>query len=421
MFPIPLRHVLGDSELASLFRKLKYEENLIDSIYDTEKKKSLTTITPLSTTFFSTSIVQDFQDSHDDEEDTRSSQEYMNDLEMEFHKRALLAKSKRFFKKVLTALADDENGVVGKKSARNGEWVKISMRKVHTLLEMDDNDEIKSFLDYLCVDLNFVEEQRTYLMIKHRDIVQELNTCKENLLELKQAKLDFLTIQLGNTEILNENQTLKKELKELTEITKTWLNSSNKMPPVMEKRLTKGFNLPNYDTGRVLSIESNVNVIEFSIKVNVTDSSVIDYDSVEESTSVCSILIPPIEKLLGVEPQIELQPGPKTTKSILKACSSRKAETSKDVVINEIINSSAPAKGTKNVIASKRNSAFSGKLKNVKTKDGIPMSVFDEEIRSIFNSNKEVMMIAPRIRDVYVLDMTSSAQESCFFAKDSHI
>ncbi|GJX98363.1 retrovirus-related pol polyprotein from transposon TNT 1-94, partial [Tanacetum coccineum] len=38
---------------------------------------------------------------------------------------------------------------------------------------------------------------------------------------------------------------------------------------------------------------------------------------------------------------------------------------------------------------------------------------------TIFNSNKEVVMIAPRVRDVYVLDMTSSAQESCFFAKAS--
>ncbi|GKF70129.1 hypothetical protein Tco_0203186, partial [Tanacetum coccineum] len=41
----------------------------------------------------------DFQDSPDDEEDTRSSQEYMNDLEIKFHERALLAKSKRLFKK----------------------------------------------------------------------------------------------------------------------------------------------------------------------------------------------------------------------------------------------------------------------------------------------------------------------------------
>nr|GEY61297.1 retrovirus-related Pol polyprotein from transposon TNT 1-94 [Tanacetum cinerariifolium] len=42
---------------------------------------------------------------------------------------------------------------------------------------------------------------------------------------------------------------------------------------------------------------------------------------------------------------------------------------------------------------------------------------FDEKRGAIFNSNKEIVMIALRVRDVYVLDMTSSAQESCFFAK----
>ncbi|GKF84680.1 retrovirus-related pol polyprotein from transposon TNT 1-94, partial [Tanacetum coccineum] len=41
----------------------------------------------------------DFQDSPDDEEDTRSSHEYLNDLKEEYQVRALLAKSKRFFKK----------------------------------------------------------------------------------------------------------------------------------------------------------------------------------------------------------------------------------------------------------------------------------------------------------------------------------
>ncbi|GJU38777.1 retrovirus-related pol polyprotein from transposon TNT 1-94 [Tanacetum coccineum] len=45
--------------------------------------------------------------------------------------------------------------------------------------------------------------------------------------------------------------------------------------------------------------------------------------------------------------------------------------------------------------------------------------IFDEKRGTIFNSNKEIVMIAPRVRDVYVLDMTSSAQESCFFAKAS--
>ncbi|GKF48586.1 hypothetical protein Tco_0141837, partial [Tanacetum coccineum] len=47
--------------------------------------------------------------------------------------------------------------------------------------------------------------------------------------------------------------------------------------------------------------------------------------------SVCSTLLPLLEKLPGAELQTELQPGPKTIKSILKACSSRKAKTSKDV------------------------------------------------------------------------------------------
>ncbi|GKC85253.1 retrovirus-related pol polyprotein from transposon TNT 1-94, partial [Tanacetum coccineum] len=44
---------------------------------------------------------------------------------------------------------------------------------------------------------------------------------------------------------------------------------------------------------------------------------------------------------------------------------------------------------------------------------------FDEKRGTIFNSNKETVMIAPRVRDLYVLDMTSSAQESFFFAKAS--
>ncbi|GJX28033.1 retrovirus-related pol polyprotein from transposon TNT 1-94 [Tanacetum coccineum] len=43
--------------------------------------------------------------------------------------------------------------------------------------------------------------------------------------------------------------------------------------------------------------------------------------------------------------------------------------------------------------------------------------IFDEKRGTIFNSNKEIVMIALRVRDVYVLNMTSFAQESFFFAK----
>ncbi|GKC13983.1 hypothetical protein Tco_1010765 [Tanacetum coccineum] len=317
------------------------------------------------------------------------------------------------------ALANDEGGSVGKESARNDVWVKISIRKVHTFLKMKDNDKRKYFIDYLCVDLNFVEEQRNNLMIKHKDIGQELNTCKEKLLELKHAKLDFLTIQHENTEILIENQTLRKELKELTKITETWINSSNKVNQCIteqipnQKRqilgadqLTKdssnygqkdlvfvkfssqdnnvfklnverpwlseaeGFNLPNQDTGRILYAKSQVNVI---------DSSVTNYDSADESTLVCSTSFPPFEKLVGAEPET----GPKTIKSILKSCSTRKDEASKDDIIKEANNSSAHTKGNKTILASKKNSTPIGKLNNVKTEDDILMSVVMKELNDL--------------------------------------
>ncbi|GKF35846.1 hypothetical protein Tco_0112604, partial [Tanacetum coccineum] len=68
--------------------------------------------------------------------------------------------------KVLMALAEDNDGV-SKEGARNDEWVKISIRKVHTLLEIEDNDDRKTYLDYLCIDLNYVEEQINNLLSKH--------------------------------------------------------------------------------------------------------------------------------------------------------------------------------------------------------------------------------------------------------------
>ncbi|GJZ05066.1 hypothetical protein Tco_0538341 [Tanacetum coccineum] len=378
-----------DSELASLFGKLKYEENLIDSIYETEKSKSLVSTTPLSTAFFSTSIVQDFQDSPDDIEDTRSNHEYLNDLEEEYQAKALLAKSKRFFKKdtqrFSSAKATDQTEChkCGKKvkakialfsssalapssfSSKNKGLIAESYdwdeEEVHTLLEMEDNDDRKSFLDYMCIGLNYVEEQRNNLSSKHRNLVQELNACKEQLLVLKQAKLDLLTMQHVNTEILKENQNLRLELKELTSITETWLNSSNKITQicVTSSNLHKSSEaedstLPNHDTDEIPSNKSQRSTID--PLVVVFDSPASDYDLADRS-SVCSTPILPLKKLDGVGPGS----GPKAIKSILKSKSMFKAETLKGITLNE--QSSTPARGNKSSLASKTNSAPAGKLK----------------------------------------------------------
>ncbi|GJW82983.1 hypothetical protein Tco_0156128 [Tanacetum coccineum] len=147
----------------------------------------------------------------------------------------------------------------------------------------------------------------------------------------------------------------------------------------------EGFKLPNHDTGRILPDESQVKSID--PLVNITDSSVTDYDSADEA-SVCSISLPPLKKLAGAKPVS----GPKTIKSIMKSNSTFKAETLKGVTINEP--TSAPAKSNKNVSASKRNSAPAGKLKNVKTEDDILLFVVMKELGSqITNQQKSVILL----------------------------
>ncbi|GJT07660.1 hypothetical protein Tco_0842122 [Tanacetum coccineum] len=487
-----------DSELASLFDKLKYEENLIDRIYETEKNKSLVSVTPLSTAFISTFIVQDFQDSPDDEDDTRSSHEYLNYLEEEYQARALLAKSKRFFKKgtqrFSSAKATDQT-----ECHKCGEGLFFKRLLDEEEVSLDDNE--------------MVEVKVLMALAEENDVVSKEGARNGEWVKISMKKH-------VNTEILKENKNLRTKLNELTTITETWLNSSNKVNkciseqiPSQKKRIlgvdkltedssssgkkdpvfikssaddtkvsisgverpwlseVEGFILPNHDTGRILPADSQRNTTDPSVAI--TDSSTTDYDYTDES-SVCSTPLPLLKKLDGVEPIFE----PKTIKSILRSTSTFKAETLKGVIINEP--SSALAKDNKSSSASKVNSAPAGKLKSVKIKmillwlfvtsgspsgpkvvfrddficttegygsikcngtvfinvafvDGLKYNLisisklydakyivqFDEKRGTIFNSNKEVVMIAQRVRDVYVLDMTSSAQESCFFAKAS--
>ncbi|GKB80211.1 hypothetical protein Tco_0947106 [Tanacetum coccineum] len=55
--------------------------------YSDFKKALITTpsSTAISTTFFSNNVIQDFQENSDDEVDKRSSEEYLRDLDIEFH------------------------------------------------------------------------------------------------------------------------------------------------------------------------------------------------------------------------------------------------------------------------------------------------------------------------------------------------
>ncbi|GJU66637.1 hypothetical protein Tco_1252896 [Tanacetum coccineum] len=368
-----------DSELASLFGKLKYEENLIDSIYETKKSKFLVSATPLSTVFFSTSIVQDFQDSPDDEEDTRSSREYINDLEEEYQARALLAKSKRFFKKgtqrlsgtkatdqtgchkcgrkghsardfkALMALADEERVSICKESVSNGEWVKICIQKAHTLLEMDEKEvssndnevtEAKALMaltdeervSVRKISDNNVEMGQDFYSKAWLNNSNKVNQCISEQIPTQKNKI------LGIDQ-LNED-TSSSGLKDLMFIKSLVDNSEMSISDSNKPKLSgaEDFTLSNHDTSNVPLTESQRNKTDHSVVVS--DASVTDYDLADKS-SVYSTPLPPLEKLTGAEPVS----GPKTIKSILKSKSTFKAETLKGITINEP--SSAPVRGNK--------------------------------------------------------------------------
>nr|GEU51953.1 hypothetical protein [Tanacetum cinerariifolium] len=91
--------------------------------------------------------------------------------------------------KALMALADDEL-TVGKSHARNGEWVNITIRK-----------------------------------------------CRDELLILKQAKLDVVTFQIQNTELTKLNHALQEQLNEEKKINETLLTSSKKVSQCISEQI----------------------------------------------------------------------------------------------------------------------------------------------------------------------------------------
>ncbi|GKE71206.1 hypothetical protein Tco_1529278, partial [Tanacetum coccineum] len=230
--------------------------------------------------------------------------------------------------KVLMALAE-ENDAVSKEGARNGEWVKISMRK--------------------CIS-------------------EQIPSQKKRILGADQLTKDPSSFGLKDLVFVKSSADDKKV--SIHGVERPWLSE------------VKGLILPNHDTGRILLTESQRNTTD--PPVAVTDSLVTNYDSADES-SVYSTPLPPLKKLDGAEPIF----GPKTNKSNLKSKSTFKYETLKGVIINE--SSSAPAKDNKSSSASKVNSAPVGQLKSVKIKDDPPLAIVIKELKNLklqFNKNQ---------------------------------
>ncbi|GKA41759.1 hypothetical protein Tco_0734419 [Tanacetum coccineum] len=220
--------------------------------------------------------------------------------------------------KVLMALADDEL-TVRKSHARNGEWVDITIRKVNTLLSMDEDADWQNYLKYINIDLKFVEEQRLNLLSKYNKMVFELNKCRDELLILKQAKLDAATFQIQNTELTNEqiphqkkkviggelfNESPSKMNENENLFVPAFIRYDQEMVPKTKdwvERFNPNSKLLNFNTGRILVPESQVvnESLEPTKTLNTPESS---KDSEAESLTP----LPPLKILQGASPSSEV-------------------------------------------------------------------------------------------------------------------
>nr|GFA08774.1 copia protein [Tanacetum cinerariifolium] len=218
----------------------------------------------------------------------------------------------------------------------------------------------------------------------------------------------------------------------------------------------EGFILPNHDTSRILPVELQRNTTDPS----VANSAVTDYDLADESL-VCSTLLPPLKKLDAPAKGNKSSSASKVHSAPVGKLKSVKIKDDHPLAICDIrqpiwyldsgcsrrmtgvksylykyveqsgpkvvfrYNSTCTTEGYGsikcNCIVSTKVAFVNGLKYNLisisQLCDANYIIQFDEKSGTIFNSNKEVVMIILRVRDAYVLDMTSSAQESCFFVK----
>ncbi|GJS09052.1 hypothetical protein Tco_0365848 [Tanacetum coccineum] len=181
---------------------------------------------------------------------------------------------------VLIALVDDEL-YVGKNHARNGEWIDIIMKK----------------------------EQKLNLLSKYDKIVFELNKCRDDLLALKQEKLEAVTFQIRNNELTKLNHALQDQLKEERKLSESSSKNDAKDNPFVPasldydhemvpkskdwvERLNPDSKLLNFNTGGILVLESEV----VNECLQLTEASSNPESSIE-SDSELQTPLPPLKNL----------------------------------------------------------------------------------------------------------------------------
>ncbi|GKC07901.1 retrovirus-related pol polyprotein from transposon TNT 1-94 [Tanacetum coccineum] len=299
-------------------------------------------------------------DSPDDEEDTRSSQEYINDIKEEYQAIALLAKSKRFFKKgtqrFSNAKATDQTEC--HKCGSKGHFARDCFSKTSVpsyqspfqtklLHSSEHKPKLKHTKDFeakyskvkakiallsssTLAPNSSLGKNKGLIAITYEWDEEEMSSDENEGTEVKalMALADEERVSVGKESASNgewvkisiqkkkflgidqlTKDTSSSRPKDLVFVKSSADNSNVSITSSNKTRLSKAEDstLPNHDTGKVPPNESQRNMTD--PLVAVSDSSVTDYDSGDESL-VCSTPLPPPEKLVDAKPVS----GPKTIK-----------------------------------------------------------------------------------------------------------
>ncbi|GJZ76782.1 hypothetical protein Tco_0641454 [Tanacetum coccineum] len=223
----------------------------------------------------------------DVEEDTRSSSEFLTNLDVEIHDGALLANQKRFYKRT---------GRVGlaKKLIDKSNKTCFACCKL-------DGEERKHVLDYTHVDLRYMEDWMKNLLRKFNSLNQELSSCESELSDLKNTKSLNCSLQKEIIRLNLENDSLKDEITDLKNVIEKWTSSKVTLDQLLTEQVPGNIVRALRGRGKKKVIISSKEVL-FSKATESPFKTILEITS--DSESECDNLepLPPFPKLTRVEP-----------------------------------------------------------------------------------------------------------------------
>ncbi|GKB54525.1 retrovirus-related pol polyprotein from transposon TNT 1-94 [Tanacetum coccineum] len=197
-------------------------------------------------------------------------------------------------------IAEDEPSV-GKADARSGQWVDITMKKVHGLLSMTDGDERKHVLDYTHVDLHHVEDQRKNFVSKFNILKQEISLHKSELSNLKNTMSINCSLQNEVIRINLDNESLKDKIIDLKKVIEKWTCYKVTLDQLLSEQVPGNIVKALGEKGRRKEKISSKEVVFTKADES---SSTLAPEITSDSESECDSQepLPPLPKLIGAAP-----------------------------------------------------------------------------------------------------------------------